>query len=83
MLVGIGIKRYSKKVRLITFLSAVLAVLETGSWCQFLHVEYLAWSNYHQDALKGVAFAIAAIGILIVLAMVHMNFYCKYIITDS
>jgi hypothetical protein len=83
VLIGVGIKCYSKETHLATFLCGVLAFLETGSWAEFLYVEYLAWNNYHEDALKGVALAIAALGILIVLAMIHVKFYCKYITTDS
>ena len=82
MIIGIGIKCYSKETHLATFLCAVIAVLETGSWLEFLYIEYLAWSNYHEDALKGLALVIAALGILMALAVVHIKFYCKYITTD-
>lgn len=82
-LIGIALKCYSKLTHLITFSAAVISVAEIGAWATFSYIEYTSWSNFHNPALKGLALTLAGIGLLFIIALVHIKFYCKYFTTDS
>lgn len=73
------LKCYNKFTHLATFLCSVVSIVEAAVWIIFIFIEYQDFINNHPDSLKSVICGLVAIGMLILLAVVHMKFYCKYI----
>ena len=68
---------------LVTLSCAVLSIMEIGSWAAFTYVEFFAFVNFHFDALKSLGLMVAAIGVLVMIALIHAVFYCKYLKSDE
>ncbi len=79
IIIGIVIKVYSKVTHLVTLLVSLISITEIGSWAVFLFVESLSYLNYHVQAKNSLILVIVGIGLLMILGVVHVKFYCKYI----
>jgi hypothetical protein len=83
IIIGIVLKCFSRTLHLQTLLCSLIAIFELASWVTFLAVEYIVFTNFHQDGLKGVGCGIAGIAFLIVFNLVHLKFFYKYISSDN
>ena len=69
-------------MHLATFLISIVAWMELASWVLFGYIEYLFFTNQQTHAFKGILCIIVALVTLIIINIIFLKFYYKYISTD-
>ena len=82
IIVGIILKCREHSMHLATFLIAILAWVELGSWALFAAIEVLFYLNQQFNSLKSIICVGAGFVCLILTNLVFLQFYYRYISVD-
>jgi hypothetical protein len=83
IIIGVILKCFHKEMHLQTVLCGLISVIEIGTWVIFLAFEYMYYSNYHALSFFNMVCGVVGVGCLVLIDLLHLRFYFKYISPDQ